>query len=96
MSMWIKWRSLAHFPGGMAVKTSPFNSVKIDIVLLLAGAALLWLLQTRMPESDLMQIGILFAYGLAASVWVSVKVRRIARRQAADMRDQHANPEKSG
>ncbi len=72
-------RSLAQFSDAMSVNASPFNSIKIDVVVVLCGAFMLWLLQDRMPISEMQRIMVFLVYSGTAGTWIAVKVRRIVR-----------------
>lgn len=72
--------SVAHFSRTITVSASPFNRVKKDLVWLLTGAVLLWLLRERLALSELEHTVILSSYGLLSGLWVSARVWWIARR----------------
>lgn len=65
---------------GMTVEASPFNPVKLDLVLIIILAVPVFFIQDRMIDSAYGQIGLLLTFGLGALLWVVVRVRKILRK----------------
>lgn len=65
--------------GSFTVAASPFNSVKLDLALIIIVGVVVWLIHDRLIESGFGQMLFLLGYGLCAMVWLIGKTRRIAR-----------------
>ena len=74
--------SLSRSRKGFTVAASPFNGVKLELALILVGAVELLLIHGKLSQDALVQFSILAGYGVAAMLWLMVRVRRIARQQA--------------
>lgn len=62
---------------GFTVTASPLNSVKLELgIILIIGFFLLFIV-SAVVESNLLQIGLLGAYGLSAMIWLIHRVRKI-------------------
>jgi len=65
------------------VAASPFNAVKLDVIVIGCVGVLLaaWLQGARVPSAvQLLSLG---GYGVAGAFWVVVRVRRILKRHTA-------------
>lgn len=58
---------------------SPFNGVKLGLVVLLLGALPLWWAVDHLLTSTLAQLAAAAGYGFAAMAWVVLRTRRILR-----------------
>lgn len=66
--------------GGLQVAPSPLNGIKLDLGVALALTPVAWLAVERLvvePGAQLLWLG---GYGLAAMVWLVVRVRRELQR----------------
>lgn len=66
-----------------SVAASPFNAVKLDVIVIGCAGVLLaaWLQGARAPSTvQLLSLG---GYGVAGAFWVVVRVRRILKRHTA-------------
>lgn len=60
-----------------AVAASPFNAIKLELVIILIVGFLLWLLLNSITENDLTHVFILFVYGVSGAVWLSLRIRKV-------------------
>ena len=67
---------------GFTVAASPFNSVKLDLALIIIVAVVVVLVHKHLAESFLSQLAILAGYGFISMAWLILKTRRISRRMA--------------
>ena len=58
---------------------SPFNGVKMGLVIFLLGAVPLWWAVDHLLRSPLAQLAVAGGYGLAGMAWVMLRTRRILR-----------------
>ena len=72
-------QSIASARRGFRIAASPFNAVKLDVIIIgcvaIVGAA--WLEQARVPNS--LQLPLLSIYGFVGALWVVFRVRRVLR-----------------
>lgn len=64
---------------GLTVAPSPFNSVKLDLGIIIVGAALLWIVANRIIGPWWGQILLLAAYGITGMSWIIFKINHIIR-----------------
>ena len=64
---------------GWGVSASPFNGVKLELVLILIVGITFGLLIYNLLENDFLQVLALAAYGVLASVWLIARTRSLAR-----------------
>ncbi len=69
---------------GVGVSPSPLNPVKLELVVLIIVAVLLWVVHERITADPLDQLLLLGGYGLLAMAWLVLRTRRILARRAAD------------
>ena len=62
---------------GFGVKASPFNGVKLELGIILALGALLWLAADSITANLDAQLLLLAAFGLLGMVWLIVRTRRV-------------------
>lgn len=81
-------QSIASARRGFRIAASPFNAVKLDVIIIgcvaIMGAA--GLEQARVPNS--LQLPLLGMYGLAGGLWLAFRVRRVLR----ELRIESASP----
>lgn len=65
--------------GGFSVAASPFNSVKFELGLLLLCGVILLSTTSLLGIEQNTQFILHLVYGVAAAIWVAVRVRRIAK-----------------
>lgn len=72
-------QSIASARRGFRIAASPFNAVKLDVIIIgcvaIVGAA--GLEQARVPNS--LQLALLSIYGLVGALWVVFRVHRVLR-----------------
>ncbi|MDH5231342.1 MAG: hypothetical protein OEZ58_08685 [Gammaproteobacteria bacterium] len=66
---------------GFTISASPFNPVKFDLGVILILAIGIWLLVGVVTSQALIQILIMFSYGISSMIWLVLKIRRIYRQQ---------------
>jgi hypothetical protein len=76
--------SLSRRRRGFTVAASPFNSVKLDLALIIVVAVVVVLIHKHLAESFLAQLAILAGYGLISMAWLILKTRRISRSVAEE------------
>ena len=64
---------------GTRVAASPFNAVKLELILIIIIGITLGLVVNHSIEQDAIQFIVLAAYGLLASAWIVLRVRSLAR-----------------
>lgn len=69
-----------------AVAASPFNAIKLELVIVLIVGFLLWLLLDSITDNDWTHITILLAYSVSGALWLSLRIRKVTRQSS------NANP----
>lgn len=64
-----------------SVAPSPFNSIKLELGIVIVVGALLLLGMNSIIHDTLIQIGILFITGTSAMVWIIWRTRNVLKRQ---------------
>lgn len=86
-----KKASVAQKRKGFTVSASPFNAVKLDLVVVLIVGVVLVLLLERLFNTPLWQFALIAGYGLVAALWLLIRVkgieRQLARQQPAPVRE---------
>lgn len=62
------------------VAPSPFNAVKLELVIILLFGFLLWAVMDSITNNDVTQIAVLFLFSAIGAGWLVVRVRRLAQR----------------
>lgn len=71
---------IARNNAGLSVAPSPFNTVKLELALILIGGLLVWLVHDRITTQPWLQLALLAGYGISGSLWLMVRARRVLRR----------------
>ena len=72
-----KSRSIPENKSGFTVAASPLNPVKLELgIILIIGFFLLFIV-TSLIESQLVQFGVLGAYGIMSMLWLIHRVRSL-------------------
>ena len=66
-----------------SVAASPFNPVKLELVIMLITGFVLWLVLDSITDNDLTHVAILFLYGVSAAAWLSLRIRKLSRQNGA-------------
>ena len=74
---------------GTGVAPSPFNEVKLELVIAGLLGTLLWLAADLFTLDLLHQLLLLFGYGALAALWLAMRVRRILGTQLASTQPPH-------
>lgn len=69
--------SIASPRPGFRVAGSPFNGVKLGLVLILLGGIPLWWAVDILVRSSLAQLAVVGVYGLLGMSWALFRIRRI-------------------
>lgn len=72
-------QSLPRKGGGFTVAASPFNAVKFDLAIILFVGVLLLIVHGSLSANPLVQLALLFLYGLGAMLWLLVRTRKIVK-----------------
>lgn len=64
------------------VAASPFNAVKLELVIVLIVGFVLWLVMHSITDNDLTHILILFLYSASGALWLSVRVRNVSQQSS--------------
>jgi len=75
------------------VASSPFNSIKFELGVILLVGLLLLLLTSRVIGSAGLQLALLIAYGLIGTAWLLIRTYRILVRQQAATRQGDNEPQ---
>ncbi len=75
--------SVPHKRKGLTVSASPLNQVKLELGVVLICAVVVFLLAPLVSAHFAGQFLLLLGYGLAAMVWIMVRVRRVMRQVLA-------------
>ncbi len=70
-------QSLSRAQKGFTVAASPLNGVKVDLAVVIVVGVVLLFTHTLLSESSLVQLSILFGYGVLAMLWIVLKTRRL-------------------
>lgn len=70
---------------GITVAPSPLNGVKLELGIVLALAALVWVGLSASGLSGTAQVGIGFSFGLGGMLWLIVRARAVLRRHLASL-----------
>ena len=62
-----------------SVAASPFNAIKLELVIILIVGFVLWLVLNSITNNDLTHIAVLFLYSTGGAIWLSLRVRRVVR-----------------
>jgi hypothetical protein len=66
------------------VAASPFNPVKLELVIILIAGLVLWLVLDSITDKDLTHVAILFLYSISGALWLILRVHKIARQNDND------------
>lgn len=61
------------------VAASPFNAIKLELVIVLIVGFLLWMVLNSITESDLTHIVVLFVYSVSGAIWLSLRIRKVSQ-----------------
>lgn len=67
-----------------SVAASPFNPVKLELVIILISGLVLWLVLNSITDNDVTHVAILFLYSISGALWLSLRIRKIARQNDND------------
>ena len=67
-----------------AVAASPFNAIKLEVVIIFIIAFVLWLVLDSITDSDLTHVAILFLYSMTGAAWITTRIRYITKRISKD------------
>jgi F0F1-type ATP synthase assembly protein I len=81
---------------GFGVAASPFNTVKLELAIILVFGVVLGLLLDSITPHNGLQILILAFYGVGASVWVWLRTRRVESRLQKKAKLSSSSSESSG
>ncbi len=73
-------QSLPRKGGGFTVAASPFNAVKFDLAIILFVGVLLLIVHGSLSANPLVQLALLFLYGVGAMLWLLVRTRKIVKK----------------
>lgn len=73
-------QSATRQPKGFGVAASPFNTVKLELAIILVFGVVLGLLLDSITPHNGLQILILAIYGVGASLWLWLRTRRVESR----------------
>ncbi len=79
-------QSLARTGRGFTVGASPFNTVKVDLAIILFVGFVLFLVHEALSSNPLIQLGILSLYGLGSMVFLLSRVRNVSRDVEVDQK----------
>lgn len=65
---------------GLQVAASPFNTVKLELAVIIVLGLVFWLAVDFITSNDIAQIGLLLGFGLIAAAWLVIRTRYLARR----------------
>jgi len=77
-----KERSVSQSRGGFTVASSPFNSVKVELGVILVLAVVLFLWHERLSQDADVQMGMLAGFGVLSALWLVVRVKKIEKSMA--------------
>ena len=63
-----------------SVAASPFNAIKLELIIILIVGFVFWLVLQSITDNDLTHIAVLFLYSTTGAIWLSLRVRYIARK----------------
>ena len=66
------------------VAASPFNPVKLELVILLISGVVLWLVLDSITDNDVTHLAILFLYSISAALWLTLRIRNIVKQNNND------------
>ena len=75
--------SVARDTRGFRVDASPFNTIKLELALLICLSPLLWLLAGYVQFRAWVQLMVFAGYGLLGMLWLVIRTRRVAKRSSA-------------
>ncbi len=67
-----------------SVAASPFNPVKLELVVLLIIGFVLWLVLNSITDSDLTHVAILFLYSVSGAAWLSLRIRKLLQKNSGN------------
>jgi len=77
-----KERSVSQSEGGFTVVASPFNTVKVELGIILILGVVLFLWHEHLSSDGDVQIAILAGYGVLAALWLVGRVKKIEKTMA--------------
>ncbi len=89
-------QSLARRGRGFTVAASPFNVVKVDLAIILFVGVVLLVIHESLSSDPVTQLGLLALYGVGSMLFLTMKVRKVARSLEQNQRDSVANPPSGG
>jgi len=81
--------SLARKRRHLTVPASPFNSVKLDLAIIIFMAFIVLLIVSGVVEDAVMQILYLAAFGIVSMLWLIFRTRKITRALKAGGQEQN-------
>lgn len=63
-----------------SVAASPFNAVKLELAIILIAGFILWLVLNTITNNDMTHIAVLFVYSSCGAIWLSLRIRGVARK----------------
>ncbi len=73
---------------GFSVAASPLNAVKLELIVILIIAGLLWLLLDGLALNGFLQIIFLGLYSLSAMVWIIFRTKHILKKVSKTQSDE--------
>ena len=64
------------------VAASPFNPIKLELVIILIIGFVLWLVLDSITDNDLTHVAILFLYSASSAIWLTLRIRHIAQQKS--------------
>ena len=62
------------------VAASPYNAVKLELVIILIFGFLLWAVLDSITNDDFTQIIVLFLFSLTGTIWLVIRTRYLSQR----------------
>jgi len=62
------------------VAASPFNSIKLELAIILIIGFVFWLVLNSITNNELTHIALLFLYSSCGAIWLSLRIRHVARK----------------
>ncbi len=73
------------------VAASPMNAVKLELAVICCAGVLLWLVQGRVTDNQMVQLLLLGGYGCAGMLWIVFRARRVLTRAQSSQYDERRN-----
>ena len=64
------------------VAASPFNPIKLELVIILIIGFVLWLVLDSITDNDLTHVAILFLYSASSAIWLALRIRHIVQQKS--------------